>query len=103
MQARRSLILGGNGALGKAMVNNFRSGGWRTVSLDVSTNTEACANILVNKQLAMKRQVEEILSASQKASPEYDAIICVAGGFGISNIKDSDIMEKYEEQDRINF
>ena len=32
---RSSLIVGGNGSLGKAMVNNFRNGGWRTVSMDI--------------------------------------------------------------------
>ena len=40
---------------------------------------------------------------TRQASANYDAIICVAGGFGCSNIKDDNIMESYEEQDRINF
>ena len=43
------------------------------------------------------------MAETRKASSEYDAIITVAGGFGVSSIKDEDIMEKYEEQDRINF
>ena len=104
MQARKqSLILGGNGALGKAMVNTFKAGGWRTVNLDLQTNNDACANIIVNQDISMKAQVASLLSQSQKATPEYDAIICVAGGFGLSSIKDRDIMERYEEQDRINF
>ena len=44
-----------------------------------------------------------MLAATRKAQAEYDAIICVAGGFGLSHIKDNDILDKYEEQDRINF
>ena len=54
MQARKSLILGGNGALGKAMVGAFRAGGWTTVSLDVAENADACANVLVQRDAAMK-------------------------------------------------
>lgn len=55
MQARKqSLILGGNGALGKAMVNTFKAGGWRTVNLDLQTNNDACANIIVNQDISMK-------------------------------------------------
>ena len=46
--SRSSLILGGNGALGKAMVSAFRSGGWSVVSMDLKENQEANANIIVN-------------------------------------------------------
>ena len=34
---------------------------------------------------------------------EFDSIICVAGGFGISSVKDEDVFEKYLEMDRMNF
>jgi len=43
-----SLILGGNGALGKAMVNTFKNKGWQVASLDLNANTEADHNILVD-------------------------------------------------------
>ena len=46
--SRSSLILGGNGALGKAMVSAFRSGGWSVVNMDLRENQEANANIIVN-------------------------------------------------------
>ena len=102
-RASTSLIVGGNGALGKAMVSSFRAGGWNTVSLDVVANQEAQHNIIVNPNVSMKSQVSTLVSEVQRASVEYNAIICVAGGFGCSNIADNDIMEAYEEQDRINF
>lgn len=38
-----------------------------------------------------------------KASHLYDSIICVAGGFNLSSVKDKDIFEKYEEIDKMNF
>ena len=40
---------------------------------------------------------------TQAFSKEYDSIICVAGGFGLSSIKDNDVLQKYLAQDRINF
>ena len=33
----------------------------------------------------------------------YDAMICVAGGFTMSSVKDKDIFEKYEKMDMMNF
>lgn len=101
--ARKSLILGGNGALGKSMVSSFRAGGWRTVSLDIMANPDACENVIVFKDQPMKNQVASLLQKTRTASANYDAIICVAGGFSISSIRDADIFEKYEVQDRINF
>ena len=100
---RKSLIVGGNGALGKAMVANFKKSGWSVASLDIVSNPEACTNIIVDPDMHMKHQVESLLTQTRKANAEYDAIICVAGGFGCSSIKDDNIMQAYEEQDRINF
>ena len=51
----------------------------------------------------MKAQVGTLAEQTRAASAQYNAIICVAGGFGLSNIRDTSIMESYEEQDRINF
>ena len=52
--ARKSLIVGGNGALGKAMVNCFKTGGWSTTSVDIVANPDACANVIVHPDQAMK-------------------------------------------------
>ena len=54
LQARKSLILGGNGALGKAMVNSFKQGGWSVTSLDLVANPQASENVLVDADQAMK-------------------------------------------------
>jgi len=44
-----SLIVGGNGALGKAMVSQLKKNGFKTLSLDITKNTSADANIELNK------------------------------------------------------
>jgi len=51
----------------------------------------------------MKEQAAALLAESMKASTYYDSIICVAGGFNLSSVKDKDIFEKYEQMDRMNF
>lgn len=47
---KTSLILGGNGALGKAMVTQFKKAGWRVASMDLMQNQEADLSILVDKE-----------------------------------------------------
>jgi nucleoside-diphosphate-sugar epimerase len=51
---RSSLILGGSGCLGRHMVNVFKSGGCKVVSMDLSPNDEADVNITVDSALPMK-------------------------------------------------
>ena len=55
------MILGGNGALGKAMINAFKTGGWRTVSMDIAKSESACSSIVVDPKLAMKLQAESLM------------------------------------------
>ena len=45
----------------------------------------------------MKQQVSRLMEETRKQAGEFDAIISVAGGFGVSSVKDLDIMDKYEE------
>ena len=52
--SRTSLILGGNGALGRAMVSSFKTGGWKVVSLDLTENSDANSNVLVKPDEPMK-------------------------------------------------
>lgn len=85
------------------MVNAFKHGGWSVASLDIAANPLACVNVVVNPDQSMKSQSAALLEQTRQACAEYDAIISVAGGFSVSSIKDLDIIEKYEVQDRINF
>ena len=100
---KSSLILGGNGALGRAMVHQFKKAGNKVISMDITSNSEADKHIQVDSTLPMKEQVQGLLSMSRSASSGYDSIICVSGGFGCSSVKDEDIFQKYEEMDKMNF
>ena len=99
---RTSLILGGNGALGKAMVSSFKQGGWRVVSMDFKKNTDACENIIVEDK-ALKSQITKLADSTRAASKGYDAIIISSGSFEAGSVKDSDIFEVYDRVDKANF
>lgn len=51
---KTSLVLGGNGALGRALVKTMKQGGWNVVSLDLASNTEANKNIILNPAIKIK-------------------------------------------------
>ncbi len=55
MFAKRVLVVGGNGALGKAMVNSFKKNNWSTCSLDFSNNVNAHKNIILDKQIEVSK------------------------------------------------
>lgn len=101
--AKSTLILGGNGALGRAVVSSFKSSGWRVASMDLVDNKEADLSIQVSADHHMKEQAAHLLAQSKDFSQHYDSIICVAGGFDVGNIKDTTIFENFAHQDKINF
>ena len=50
MLSKRALILGGNGALGRAMVNQFKQRSWKVLSVDFIENGEADKNLVLEKE-----------------------------------------------------
>ena len=58
--AKKSLILGGAGALGKAMVTTFKNKGWGVASLDLVKNTSADANILLDPSKQIQSQLSNL-------------------------------------------
>ena len=57
------LVYGGNGALGQAMVDRFKAGRWRTISVDYFENSRADHNILLDKANDWKTNTEVVTSA----------------------------------------
>jgi NAD(P)-dependent dehydrogenase (short-subunit alcohol dehydrogenase family) len=51
---KTSLVLGGNGALGRSLVKVMKQGGWNVVCLDLVSNTEANANVIVDPSIKLK-------------------------------------------------
>ena len=92
---KTALIMGGNGTLGRAMVNTFKAKNWKILSVDLSTNSEADENVILDKNESIQSQLSQIYKSTENFSKEYNSMICVAGGFDVSSIKDEDVIEKY--------
>ena len=90
---KTSLILGGNGALGRAVVKSFKESGWKVLSMDITSNTAADNNVIVDPNLKMQEQAAGLLQKSLEFSNQFNSIICVAGGFEMGSIKDTNIFE----------
>ena len=50
---KRALILGGNGALGRAMVSSFKQRSWSVLNVDLNKNEEADGNIVIKKDVSL--------------------------------------------------
>jgi len=89
---RKVLIVGGNGALGRAVVTCFREI-WEVTSVDLEANPEAQKNLLFSPTLCFERQAREF---AQATSDKFEAIICVAGGFEPGMIDDPSVFEQMD-------
>lgn len=58
-----ALVYGGNGALGQAMVDRFKAGRWRTISVDYFNNSRADHNILLDSANDWKTNTEVVTAA----------------------------------------
>ena len=100
-------MYGGNGALGQAMVDQFKAARWRTISVDYFQNSRADHNILLDKANDWKTNTEVVTSAlsslpatltdeqpmrtaeqgwSEAEKAYLSAVVSVAGGWKGSTI-----------------
>lgn len=98
--SKRALILGGNGVLGRAMVNSFKQRSWKVLSIDFKENAEADSNLVLDMHEPVQNQIQSIYKNTESFSKEYNSIVCTAGGFQVSHISDNDILEKFHEIDK---
>ena len=95
--AKRSVIIGGNGALGKTVVNAFRDT-WEVTSVDFKENSKAHFNIVLPRGSteAHNNQCQDSLKG------KYDALICVAGGWVGGSISSDQIFSQTLQMIEIN-
>ena len=82
---RSGLVIGGCGALGRAVIEHFRHGGLRTVSVDFLDSDQATKSIKLSpghwgEQLAF-------LEKELKEEEAFDVIYCAAGGWAGGSIE----------------
>lgn len=93
--AGRVLVYGGKGALGSTIVSYFKSNNWWVGSIDMSSNDNAHANVVVKPAESWIEQEKEVVSGVQKIlnDEKVDAVICVAGGWAGGNAATSDLIK----------
>ena len=95
--ARRSVIIGGNGALGRKVVEVFKDT-WEVTSVDFKENAQAHTNLVLPQgptELQNKHCRDNLTG-------KYDAFICVAGGWVGGSISSSDIFAQTRQMLEIN-
>lgn len=85
--ARRAIIIGGSGALGRACVQSFR-GNWEVTSVDISANLDAHRNIAVQAGDLPELQARALFAGLQG---KYEAILCVAGGYVAGSVGNAEV------------
>ena len=90
---RQCLVVGGCGALGKAVVSQFVGAGWGCTSVDLRTknaeNTEATTNVLLEPDCGFGYHASDALSALQHGARQFDVVVHAAGGWAGSDPGDN--------------
>ena len=95
--AKRSVIIGGTGALGRKVIEAFKDT-WEVTSVDFKENIEA------HRSLVLPQGSAELHNNHCKdhLSGKYDAFICVAGGWIGGAISNPDIFAQTRHMFEIN-
>ncbi len=100
--SKKLLLLGGNGQLGKVIVNTFKSSNyWKILSLDFKENKNADDNFLIDS-LMNDKNLDLTLLHNALSDTKYDAIVNVAGGWMGHSLKDNNILSSFETMFRMN-
>lgn len=89
-----ALVIGGNGSLGRAVVNRYVSEGWETTSCDVTENTNANHNVALAANADWKEHVQAMERAIGEQS--FDGIICCAGGWAGGSLDSDELFASVE-------
>uniref|UniRef100_A0A915N4Y0 Dihydropteridine reductase n=1 Tax=Meloidogyne javanica TaxID=6303 RepID=A0A915N4Y0_MELJA len=89
------LIYGGRGALGKELVDFFRSKNIWVLNVDMSESEAANSNVLVDPLQSWVEQEKTVLNGVESVlnGDKLDAILCVAGGWAGGNASNKDFIK----------
>eukprot|EP00754_Rhynchopus_humris_P040662 Rhum_TRINITY_DN23764_c0_g1::Rhum_TRINITY_DN23764_c0_g1_i1::g.178684::m.178684/K00357/QDPR; dihydropteridine reductase len=98
MAAKRVVVYGGSGALGRTVVDTFVRNNWQTISIDLAANEAASSAISVGADQSWVQASESVLSQLETAlgGEKVDAVVNVAGGWAGGNIAAADIVQSSE-------
>jgi len=100
-KAPRLLVWGGNGALGKSIIQAFKGKQWETVSVDYKENNEASKNIVLSTNKSWK---ENALDASTglEAEGKFAMMVNTAGAWVGGTIGEESLFENFDRMVQFN-
>ncbi|KAJ2716187.1 hypothetical protein H4R19_000790 [Coemansia spiralis] len=91
-----AIVYGGRGALGAAVVSQFKKQAWRVISIDLAANPDADDNVVVSAAAdglsEQGARVEQDV-ATVLGDAKVDAVLCVAGGWQGGNAASSRFLQ----------
>ncbi|CEG78437.1 hypothetical protein RMATCC62417_13045 [Rhizopus microsporus] len=98
MASKKLVVYGGAGALGRTLVQHFKSKGYTVINVDLVENTEADFNTLTSTTGSLKEQGESIQNAISQVlgGEKLSAIFCVAGGWAGGNAHNKEFLASSE-------
>jgi len=108
----RVLVIGGNGCLGRSIVNDFHLAGWRIISADVGSFPQlhpSVSTISLSETDGPSKQVDALLRVidenhhqkDDNQSGFLDAVICVAGGWTGGKAGSEDFISSFERMNKM--
>jgi len=104
MNMMKSIVVGGSGALGRALVNDLKIKGYQPINLDFIKNEDADSNIIINNKQPLKEQIERICNEMNEtiSDSKVNGIFCTAGGWAGGNIKEHNFIDIINNMNSMN-
>lgn len=90
-QEMKCAVIGGSGALGRALVGKLVQGGHEVTNVDLCINEECPVNVQLSSPLTDASHLHSAAKETRSHGP-FDAIFCVAGGWQGGNATHSDFL-----------
>lgn len=90
------LVIGGDGALGRAVVNSFQRQGLGVLSVDFTSNHSASSNRLLSSRQSWRANTQDLLEHVKSQNLKFDSIVNVAGRWLGDNASTESIMASFD-------
>lgn len=91
----KAIVLGGSGALGKAVVSALKKKNVAPICVDLVKNAQAADNLIIKPDKNLADQCSTIMSDLQKilGNDNISGVYCTAGGWAGGTIQDPDFLK----------
>jgi dihydropteridine reductase len=99
-----ALVIGGAGALGKALVKELTKASVVTISLDVHHNPDATHNMLIQRNQSLAAQYKAVRGTLERQldGKGLKGVFCTAGGWMGGSIGDENFLEVLQQMNSMN-